>query len=109
MASKINLVVYPAKDLDASKAFFNVYLDTKPYAESDYYVGYRLDDLEIGLDPNGTAVIGYVDVEDIEAALKRLTDAGAEIATNPKSVGGGLTVAQVSIGGNVLGLRQQPK
>lgn len=109
MAKNIPLIVYPAKDLDKTKRFFNTYLGADPYADSEYYVGYRLDGLEVGLDPNGTAVISYIEVDDIEASLKTLTGAGAEIAQEPKDVGGGLLVAQVEVDGNVLGLRQQPK
>lgn len=109
MANNIPLIVYPAKDLDKAKKFFNVYLGTEPYVDSTYYVGYKLDDREVGLDPNGNAVISYIDVDDIETSLTTLQEAGATVAMAPKDVGGGLLVAQVEVDGNVLGLRQQPK
>jgi predicted enzyme related to lactoylglutathione lyase len=109
MANNIPLIVYPVKDLQKSKAFFNTFLETEPYAESEYYVGYRVGDLEVGLDPNGSAVISYIDTSDINASLETLKQAGALVAMEPKDVGGGLMVAQVEIDGNVLGLRQQPK
>jgi predicted enzyme related to lactoylglutathione lyase len=67
-------------------------------------------DIEVGLDPNGKAVISYTDSDDIEASIKNLQDVGAEVMMEPKDVGGGLMVAQVKdVDGNVVGFRQQPK
>jgi predicted enzyme related to lactoylglutathione lyase len=109
MTNNIQLIVFPAKDLDKTKKFFNTYLGTEPYADGEYYVGYKLDGLEVGLDPNGSAVISYIDTNDIAASLKTLTGAGAEVVKDSTDVGGGLLVAQVEIDGNVVGLRQRPK
>ncbi|HVQ44118.1 MAG TPA: VOC family protein [Candidatus Saccharimonadia bacterium] len=110
MAENITLLVYPVKDLDESKAFFKTFLGVEPYAESAYYVGYKVGDLEVGLDPNGQAVIGYIDVDDIAASLKTYLDAGASTVQEPKDVGGGLLIAQIKDpSGNVLGLRQAAK
>jgi len=107
MANNIPLIVYPVKNLEASKKFFNTYLGTEPYADGDYYVGYKLDDREVGLDPNGKTIISYIDVDDIEASLKTLQEVGAEVTMPSKDVGGGLLVAQVTVDGNTLGLRQK--
>ena len=109
MANNIPLIVYPVKDLGKAKKFYNTYLGTEPYVDGEWYVGYKLDDLEVGLDPNGTAVVSYIDTDDIEASLKTLQEVGADVTMQPKDVGGGLLVAQVTIGGNVMGLRQQPE
>ncbi|MGZ6005692.1 MAG: VOC family protein [Candidatus Saccharimonadales bacterium] len=109
MANNIPLIVYPAKDLEKTKKFFNTYLATEPYVDGEYYVGYEIEDREVGLDPNGNAVISYIDTDDIENSLKTLQGADAKVVMEPKNVGGGLMVAQVEIDGNVLGLRQQPK
>ena len=110
MANNIKVLVYPAKDLDASKALFKAFLGIEPYADSDYYVGYRAGELEVGLDPNGQEVIAYIEVEDIAASLQTLVDAGATTHQDPKDVGGGMLIAQVKdANGNILGLRQLPK
>ncbi len=110
MAESIKILVYPAKDLNASKTFFNTFLGTEPYADAPYYVGYKTDGLEVGLDPNGEAVIAYIEVEDIKASLQTYLSAGASLHQDVKDVGGGLLIAQVKdANGNVLGLRQQPK
>jgi predicted enzyme related to lactoylglutathione lyase len=109
MANNIKIVVYPAKDLDKAKNFYNTYLGTEPYADSEYYVGYKVGDIEVGLDPNGSAVVSYIETDDIEASLKTLQEAGATVAKDPTDVGGGLLIAQAELDGNVMGLRQQPK
>jgi predicted enzyme related to lactoylglutathione lyase len=109
MANNIKLIVFPVKDLDKAKKFYSTFLGTEPYIDGPYYVGYRLDDREVGLDPNGKAVVSYIDVEDIEASLKTLKDAGAQVVMDSMDVGAGLLVAQVELEGNFLGLRQRPK
>lgn len=110
MANAISVVAFPTSDLQQAKQFFNTFLGTEPYVDSEYYVGYRLDSgLEIGLDPNGKAVITYVDVEDIETRLQTLKDAGGTVVMDVTDVAQGLLIAQVEVQGSVLGLRQQPK
>lgn len=110
MNNSISLVVFPTKNLDKAKTFFNKFLGAEPYADSAYYVGYRDGALEVGLDPNGQAVISYIDVEDISSVIKELETVGAEVHMQPKDVGSGLMVAQVKDSdGNILGLRQKPK
>ena len=108
MAENIKIVVYPAKDLKAGKAFFNAFLGVEPYVDGGYYVGYKVNGLEIGLDPNGPAIIAYADVQDIRESLQTLLDSGASMYQDVKDVGGGLLIAQVKdANGNILGLRQQ--
>jgi catechol 2,3-dioxygenase-like lactoylglutathione lyase family enzyme len=52
MAQNIKLIVYPVKDVEKAKAFYGKFLDVEPYVEGPYYVGYRVGDQEVGLDPN---------------------------------------------------------
>jgi predicted enzyme related to lactoylglutathione lyase len=110
MAQNIKLIVYPVKDLELAKTLYGKFLGVEPYADTEYYVGYKLDGLEVGLDPNGQNVIGYIDVADIKSSLQTLVDVGATTHQDIKDVGGGLLIAQVKdADGNVLGLRQSPK
>lgn len=107
MAQDIKLIVYPVKDLQSAKAFYSKFLGVGPYADSPYYVGYKLGNLEVGLDPHGSEVIAYIDVIDITSHLQTLVNAGATVHQEPKDVGGGLLIAQVKdTSGNILGLRQ---
>ncbi|MGI0078838.1 MAG: VOC family protein [Nitrososphaerales archaeon] len=110
MAKNVKLIVYPAKDLEGSKALYSKFLGVEPYVDGPYYVGYKLDNLEVGLDPHGEAVIGYIDVTDIKISLQTLVDAGAVIQQGIKDVGGGMLIAQIKDANeNILGLRQFPK
>ncbi|HEX7963139.1 MAG TPA: VOC family protein [Candidatus Saccharimonadales bacterium] len=109
MANTIPLIVFPVQDLEKAKKFYNAYLGTEPYVDGAYYVGYKTGDSEVGLDPNGKAVVSYIDTDDIDASLKTLQEAGAAVTMEPKDVGGGLLVAQVEIEGNTMGLRQKAK
>lgn len=109
MGKGIKLLVYPVTDIGKAKAFYSKLLGVEPYADSPYYVGYRVGDLEVGLDPNSkVGPIGYSDVADIQASFREMTDVGAEIVQDIKDVGDGLLIAQVKdTDGNVVGLRQQ--
>jgi predicted enzyme related to lactoylglutathione lyase len=110
MAENVKIVVYPAKDLEASKKVFKAFLGVDAYADSPYYVGYKAENMEVGLDPHGEAVIIYTEVDDINGHLQSLLDAGAQVVQDPKDVGGGMLIAQVKdASGNVVGLRQMPK
>lgn len=110
MEKSIKLLVYPVKDLEKAKLFYTKFLGTEPYADGSHYVGYRVGDLEIGLDPNSKAgPIGYVDVEDIKESIQEMLESGAEITEDVREVAGGLLIAQVKdTDGNVVGFRQQP-
>jgi predicted enzyme related to lactoylglutathione lyase len=111
MTRDIKLIVYPVKDIEKAKAFYGKFLDTEPYVASPYYVGYRVGDQEVGLDPNSkVGPIAYTDVKDIKSSLQAMTQVGAEIVQDVKDVGGSLMIAQIKdADGNVVGLRQNLK
>jgi predicted enzyme related to lactoylglutathione lyase len=103
------LIVFPTNDLEKAKALFVSLLGAEPYADTPYYVGFRSDEREIGLDPNGSSngPIVYWDTDDIAAKVGELTAAGWEVTSEPRNVGGGVLVAQLADGnGSTLGLRQ---
>jgi predicted enzyme related to lactoylglutathione lyase len=114
MTSGIRTIVFPVKDLTRAKTLFGTLVGAAPYADEAYYVGFRVGDQEIGLDPNGhsqgmTGPVGYWHVEDIEKSLELLLDAGAETQQAVRDVGGGKLVATVTDpDGNVIGLVQSP-
>jgi predicted enzyme related to lactoylglutathione lyase len=114
MTSGIGTIVFPVKDLTRAKTLFGTLVGAAPYADEAYYVGFRVGDQEIGLDPNGhsqgmTGPVGYWHVEDIEKSLELLLDAGAETQQAVRDVGGGKLVATVTDpDGNVIGLVQSP-
>jgi len=108
----IKAIIIPVRDLAVAKALYETALGVKPYADEPYYVGFRVGDQEIGLDPNGhnhgmTGPVGYCDVVDVAASLREAVDAGWRTRQDVKDVGGGLMAAIVEDpDANVLGFRQ---
>jgi predicted enzyme related to lactoylglutathione lyase len=109
----VRLIIYPASDVPKATKFFASALGVEPYAESQYYVGFKTGDMEIGLVPKAahraSGALAYVDVADINDALATLLAAGAEKLQDVTDVAQGLLVASVKDpDGNPLGLRQFP-
>jgi predicted enzyme related to lactoylglutathione lyase len=114
MPQGISLFVYPVKDIAQAKTLYSKLLGVEPYVDQPYYVGFRVGDQEIGLDPYGhnkglTGPVGYWQVDDIKKSLQLLLDAGAQIQQEINDVGGGMLIAWVKdADGNISGLRQLP-
>ena len=105
-------MIYPVKDLAHAKMVYGALAEGTPTTDSPYYVGFRVGDQEIGLDPNGhknglTGPVGYWHVSDIRKSLGRLLDAGATIVQEVRDVGRGRLIAVAKDGdGNAIGLLQ---
>jgi predicted enzyme related to lactoylglutathione lyase len=114
MTSGMKTVLFPVHDLAAARKLYGALLGVAPSMDEPYYVGFSLEGLEVGLDPNGhskgmTAPVGYWHVDDINQTLETLLDAGAEVLQAVGDVGGGKLIATVKdADGNVCGLLQMP-
>jgi len=114
MTSELRTVIYPVKDPAQAKTLYGALLGVEPVMDEPYYVGYRVGNQDIGLDPHGhnkglTGPVGYWEVEDINASLKLLLDAGATTVQEVSDVGGGKLVASVKdADDNMIGLMQLP-
>ena len=111
MTQGIRTIIYPIKDVARAKTQFSKLLGVEPYVDEPYYVGFRVGDQEIGLDPNGhkQGMTAYWHVDDISGSLQLLLDAGAEALQEVKDVGGGkLTASVKDADGNIIGLIQSP-
>ncbi len=114
MNQGISTVIYPIKDLARAKTLYSALLGTEPYVDEPYYVGFKVGDQEIGLDPNGhkqgmTGPVGYYEVDDIRKSLQQLLDAGAQMQQEIKDVGGGKLIASVKdADSNITGPIQSP-
>lgn len=112
MNQGIKTIIYPVTDVAAAKALFSKLLGVAPYADEAYYVGFRVGDEEIGLDPNGhsqgmTGPVDYYHVSDIKSSLQSLLDAGATTQQDVKDVGGSKLIAWAKdTDGNPIGLIQ---
>ncbi|MEU6217482.1 VOC family protein [Streptomyces sp. NPDC047022] len=114
MTAGLKTIIYPVKDLARAKEVFGALLETEPYADESYYVGFKDAGQDVGLDPNGhakgmTGPVPYWSVPDIRARLRALLDAGAELLQDVTDVGGGKLIASVKDpDGNLVGLTQDP-
>lgn len=93
MNQGIRVVIYPVKDIAQAKTLYSKLLGVEPYMDEAYYVGFRVGDQEIGLDPHGhnkgmTGLVGYFHVNDIQKSLQLLLDAGAQVQQKIQDVGG---------------------
>lgn len=110
----VSLIIYATADMDAAKRFFQALAGSEPYADSPYYVGYKTGNTEIGLIPQGTNAgpggLAYWNVDDINASVKTLENAGGTVVQPVTDVANGLLVASVKDpNGAIVGLRQFPK
>ena len=112
MSRGIMTIIYPVRDMARAKALYGT-LAGAPIADSPYYVGFRMGDQDIGLDPNGhkrglTGPLAYWHVADVRKSLRQLQDAGAELLQDVKDVGGGKLIASVRDADGNVGLLQEP-
>src|ERR1700712_881630 len=82
MSARADTIIFPVTDLPKATHLFRALLGAEPVMDEPYYVGFRIDGQDIGLDPNGhrigiTGPVCYWEVEDIAAARQQLLDAGA--------------------------------
>jgi predicted enzyme related to lactoylglutathione lyase len=114
MTSGMRTIMYPVTDVAAAKTLYGTLLGVEPYMDEVYYVGFKVDDQDVGLDPGGhakglTGPVGYFHVDDIKGRLEALVDAGAAVHQAITDVGGGKLIASVRDGdGNITGLLQMP-
>ncbi len=109
MNQGIKTVIYPVTDLAQARALFSKLLGVEPYVDSPYYVGFKIGDQDIGLDPNShkAGMTAYYHVADIKQSLQSLLDAGSQILQEINEVGGGRRIASVrDADGNIIGLVQ---
>lgn len=112
MTEGVRTIIYPVTDLGRAKVLYAGLLGVEPIMDEPYYVGFRIGDQDIGLDPNGhgqgmTGPVAYWHVDDIRKSLDALFKAGAQVMQEVKDVGGGKLIASVNdADGNGIGLIQ---
>lgn len=86
----------------------------QPCFDESFYVGFDINGCELGLDPDmtnideGNMAIAYWSVDDIEAAIKQLTQQGATVVLDIAGVGEGIKMAVVHDPfGNAVGLIEE--
>ncbi|HLK28001.1 MAG TPA: hypothetical protein VKT28_05430 [Puia sp.] len=109
MNKGVKTILYPVKDMTQAKTMFSKFLGVEPYADQPYYVGYKVNDQDVGLIPQNPegAMTAFYHVDDIKNSLQILADAGTVIIQDIKNVGGGRLIASAKDkDGNIIGLVQ---
>ena len=94
----LRTVIYPAPDLEASKAWWSSLLGLAPYFDEPFYVGFEVAGYELGLLPTADPADGalaYWGVDDVAAAVEEALAAGATEHAPVADVGGGIVTATV--------------
>ena len=81
MASGLETIIYPVKDLAVAKQLFGTAFGVPPYIDEPYYVAFNVGGQDVGLDPNGhakgmTGPVTYWRVDDINESLAALIATG---------------------------------
>lgn len=109
MNKGIKTIIYPVTDLAQAKAMFQQFLGVEPYVDSPYYVGFKVEGQDIGLDPHSHkgGMTAYYHVDNIHDSVQSFLDNGAQIEQDVKDVGGGRLIGSVKDShGNIIGLLQ---
>jgi catechol 2,3-dioxygenase-like lactoylglutathione lyase family enzyme len=112
----LRTAIYHTPDIAAGKLWYTKVLGFPPYFDQPFYVGFNVGGFELGLTPDGGKVSSgaYWGVKDIEPALARLLELGAEPRTDIQDVGqdnqnNRIRVADVlDPWGNVFGIIENP-
>jgi len=113
MTDGIKTLIFPVSDVTRAKTSFAQLLGVEPYADQPYYVGFKVNGQDIGLDPNGhrsgmTGPVAYLHVEDIRKSMQVLLEAGGEAQGEVRDVGNGRLIVTVKdADGNAIGLLQE--
>jgi predicted enzyme related to lactoylglutathione lyase len=114
--SGLRTAIYKVPDIDTAKKWYATAFQAQPYFDEPFYVGFNIDDYELGLQPDetptdkkGESVAAYWAANDVQATYERLLDLGATEHEPPQQVGGDIVVATVKDPwGNVIGLIFNP-
>ena len=105
-------LIYPAPNLQESKAWWSKTLGKDPYFDDGGYVGFDVAGFELGLNSFSQTLKGpitYIGVDDVHSAVDFLTADGATVLMGPMEVGGGIILADLQAPtGEVFGVIYNP-
>jgi predicted enzyme related to lactoylglutathione lyase len=111
MFKNLRRIAYQVSDVEKAKAWYSEFLRQEPDYDSPFVVIYKIGEGSLSLvkgperlpEDAGRAST-YWEVEDVDAALKRMIDLGATVKTEAKNVLTIRTAQVVDPFGNVIGL-----
>ena len=111
MFKSIRTVVYKVSDLQKAKIWYSKLLNNEPYFDEPFYVGFNINEYELGLDPSvedviyGTIPVAYWQVDDIVKSKSSILEMGGFLHQDIEEVGGDIKVAEFKDPfGNVIGI-----
>ncbi len=110
----LRTTIYMVNNLENAKEWYSKAFGVTPYFDEPYYVGFNIAGFELGLmpfeqKPQGSSVISYWGVKDIEASYEKLISMGAKPLNPITEVGGGIKLGVVTDPfGNPLGIIYNP-
>ncbi len=112
----LRTAIYHTPDIAAGKLWYTKVLGFPPYFDQPFYVGFNVGGFELGLTPDEgkTAAGAYWGVKEIEPALARLLELGAEPRTDIQDVGSDNEDNRIRVAdvldpfGNVFGIIENP-
>ncbi|MFA0812517.1 VOC family protein [Microbulbifer epialgicus] len=113
----LHKVVYGVTDIAEAKAWYSKLLEQEPFFDSDCYVGFRIGQCELGLNPDARSaisradgVIAYWVVASVAAQVERLGAMGTRQHNDVVDVGEGVLMASfLDPFGNIFGLIEYPQ
>lgn len=117
MFQGLRTVIYHVTDMQQAKAWYSALLDTVPYFDEPFYIGFNVGGYELGLQPleapdTGAKTVGvvtYWGIPNATEAMTRLKALGAEEYEAVQDVGGSIRVGAVlDPFGNVIGIIENP-
>lgn len=115
MFTGIKSVIYPSNDLAGDTAMWTKITGEEPYFNESYYVGFKISECELGLDPNAgkqgiTYPIAYQHVADVTDTTEKILASGAQQNTKAVDVGGGILMATfLDANGSIFGIIDQKR
>lgn len=115
MFTGLKSVIYPSSNLEADKKFWEKITGVKPYFDQPYYIGFGVEGIELGLDPNAAKEglnfpVAYWNVKNTKEASEQLIAGGATANTEIKDVGGGMMMGTFKDpSGNIFGIIDNPE
>ncbi len=55
MTARLKTIIYPVTDISKAKMLYAELLGVQPVMDQPYYVGFEVEDQDVGLDPNGNS------------------------------------------------------
>ncbi len=111
MFKTLKRLVYTVPDLSRAKQWYNAVLNTEPIYDTPFGTIYKIGECSLSLipgepplPPDTGRISAYWEVDDVDAAYRKLIDAGAAPHTEAKDVISIRTAKVVDPFGNIIGL-----